>query len=325
MTISNEKIIEAGKRVIRIEKEAIGLVENRIGGNFAKAVDIILNRKGRVIVTGMGKSGAIGKKISSTLSSTGTTSLFLHPAEGVHGDLGMVLKDDVILAISKSGETAELIHLMPAFRRLDIPMIAMTGNPKSTLARYSAVVLDISVKEEACPNDLAPTASTTVTLALGDALAVALLEAKGFSAEDFALLHPSGSLGKKLLMRVADLMETGDMLPYCRETDIMHKAILEMAHKRGICPVVDENMALLGVITTGDLNRLVERMENFFSVPVVQVMNREPKFIYDDDLATIAYNEMQKHNIIALPVLNNNDRLVGIIHLHDLMREGIIA
>ncbi len=325
MIMENKKIIEAGRRVIRIEKEAIGEVENRIGDNFARAVNIILNRQGRVIVTGMGKSGAIGKKISSTLSSTGTTSLFLHPAEGVHGDLGMVLKDDVILAISKSGETAELIHLLPAFRRLDIPMISMTGNPKSTLARYSSVILDISVKEEACPNDLAPTASTTVTLALGDALAVALLEAKGFSAEDFALLHPSGTLGKKLLMRVNDLMETGDMLPYCRETDMMQKAVLEMAHKRGICPVVNENMSLLGVITTGDLNRLVEKTQNFFDIPVVEVMNPDPKFIYADDLATIAYNEMQKFNIIALPVLDEEDRLTGVIHLHDLMREGIMA
>ena len=317
------KIIETGRKVIRIEKEAVAAAEARIGENFAKAVELIVQSNGRVIVTGMGKSGAIGKKIASTLASTGTTASFMHPAEGIHGDLGMILKTDVVLAISKSGETDELIHLLPSFRRLEVPLIAMTGNKKSTLARYSNAVLDISVKEEACPNDLAPTASTTVTLAVGDALAVALLESRGFSAEDFAMLHPGGALGKKLLMRVSDIMESGELLPFCKPFDQMRTAILEMAHKRGICPVIDENQKLLGVLTTGDLNRLIEKTNNFSSIPAADVMNREPKFVFKDDLASIAYREMEKYRIISMPVLDKESRLCGIIHLHDLMREGI--
>ncbi|NOX89256.1 MAG: KpsF/GutQ family sugar-phosphate isomerase [Calditrichaeota bacterium] len=323
--MNSEQIIKIGKRVIQIEAQALKSLHERIDENFAKAVDLILHCKGRVIVTGMGKSGAVGRKISSTLASTGTTSAFLHPAEGIHGDLGMVHKDDVIIAISKSGETSELVHLLPSFRRLDVPLIAMTARKDSTLARYAAVWLDIDVKEEACPNDLAPTASTTVTLALGDALAIALLEARGFSAEDFALLHPGGTLGKKLLMRVSDLMESGDNLPYCFEEDNMQKAIMEMAHKRGICPVVDRELHLIGVITTGDLNRLIEKTEHIFHIPVTDVMNLNPKFIYKTDLATIAYKEMEKYRIIALPVLDENEKLVGVIHLHDLMQEGITA
>jgi len=241
----------------------------------------------------------------------------------VHGDLGMVHKDDVIIAISKSGETEEIIHLLPSFRRLEVPIIALTGNKQSTLSRYARVHLDISVKEEACPNDLAPTASTTATLVMGDALAVALLEARGFSADDFALLHPSGTLGKKLLMRVSDLMEEGDRLPFCKPQDLMRKAILEMAHKRGICPIVDDDMHLIGVVTTGDLNRLIEKTENFSQIPVNEVMNVNPKLIHEDDLATIAYNVMEKYRIIAMPVLNSEEKLVGVVHLHDLMQEGI--
>jgi len=321
--METKAIIEIGRKVIRIEKEAIEAVEKRIGGNFAKAVDLISASTGRVIVTGMGKSGAIGKKIASTLASTGTTASFMHPAEGIHGDLGMILKTDVVIAISKSGETEEINHLLPSFRRLNVPLIAMTGNKESTLARYSKTVLDISVKEEACPNDLAPTASTTVTLAMGDALAVALLESKGFSADDFALLHPGGSLGKKLLLRVGDLMESGDLLPFCKPQDAMRVAILEMAHKRGICPIVDDKMHLLGILTTGDLNRLIEKTDNFSSLPVEEVMNRNPKYIYLDDLALIAYQEMEKHRVISMPVLDREGQLIGIIHLHDLMREGI--
>jgi arabinose-5-phosphate isomerase len=316
-------IIESGKRVIRIEKEAIAAVEERIGENFAKAVQLILDRPGRVIVTGMGKSGAIGKKVSATFASTGTTSAFLHPAEGVHGDLGMVHKNDIVLAISKSGETSEIIHLLPSFRRLNVPLIAMTGNKASTIARYADVSLDISVEQEACPNDLAPTASTTVSLVIGDALAVALLEARGFSVDDFALLHPGGSLGKKLLIRVSDLMEKDHLLPYCHADDLMRVAVIEMAQKRGICPVVDKEMKLIGVLTTGDLNRLIEKTENFMNIPVLQVMNRSPKSINKDDLASIAYQAMEKFRIISMPVLDEQKKLIGVIHLHDIMQEGI--
>ncbi len=316
-------IIESGKRVIRIEKEALAAVEERIGENFAKAVQFILDRPGRVIVTGMGKSGAIGKKISATFASTGTTSAFLHPAEGVHGDLGIVHKNDIVLAISKSGETSEIIHLLPSFRRLNLPLIAMTGNKDSTISRYADVSLDISVEQEACPNDLAPTASTTVSLVIGDALAVALLEARGFSANDFALLHPGGSLGKKLLLRVSDLMEKDNLLPYCHIDDLMRVAVMEMAQKRGICPVVDKEMKLIGVLTTGDLNRLIEKTENFMNIPVSQVMNKSPKSIYKDDLASIAYQAMEKYRIISMPVLDEQKKLIGVIHLHDIMQEGI--
>lgn len=318
-----KSIIASGKRVIRIEKEAIAAVEERIGDNFAKAVQLIQKRPGRVIVTGMGKSGAIGRKISATFASTGTTSAFLHPAEGVHGDLGMVHKNDIVLAISKSGETTEIINLLPAFRRLNVPLIAMTGNIDSTISHYAAVSLDISVKQEACPNDLAPTASTTVTLVIGDALAIALLESRGFSADDFALLHPGGALGKKLLIRVSDLMAKNELLPFCYTEDLMRTAVMEMAQKRGICPVIDKEKHLIGVITTGDLNRLIQKTENFLNIPVTEVMNISPKSIDEDDLASIAYHEMEKYRIIAMPVLDEQKRLIGVIHLHDIMQEGI--
>ncbi len=318
-------ILESAKRVIRIEREALHEMENRIGSNFENAVKCILKSEGRVIVTGMGKSGAIAKKMVSTFASTGTTSYFLHPAEGLHGDLGMVHKNDVVIAISKSGETEELLLILPALKRLDIPIIAMTGNKQSTLARNSEINLDISVKEEACPHDLAPTASTTITLVMGDALAVALLETRGFSADDFALLHPGGSLGKKLLLRVSDIMEDGDKLPFCFVEDRMRKAVLEMAHKRGICPVVNSDMKLQGVLTTGDLNRLIEINDQFMTIPVNEVMNKSPKLIKEGTLAVLAYKEMEKNRIIAMPVVNDQDKLLGIIHLHDLMEAGISA
>ncbi|MEJ2545156.1 MAG: KpsF/GutQ family sugar-phosphate isomerase [Calditrichaceae bacterium] len=321
--MAKNNIIEAGKRVIRVEKEAIAAIEERIDKNFAKAVKLILDRPGRVIVTGIGKSGAIGKKISATFASTGTTSAFLHPAEGVHGDLGMVHKNDIVLAISKSGETSEIIHLLPSFRRLNVPLIALTGNKNSTISQYADVSLDISVEQEACPNDLAPTASTTVSLVIGDALAVALLEARGFSEDDFALLHPGGSLGKKLLLRVSDLMEKDNRLPFCHEDDLMRVAVIEMAQKRGICPVVDHDMKLIGVLTTGDLNRLIEKTEDFMNISVNEVMNRSPKSIDKDDLASIAYQAMEKYRIISMPVLNEQKNLIGVIHLHDIMQEGI--
>ncbi|MBD3223745.1 MAG: KpsF/GutQ family sugar-phosphate isomerase [Caldithrix sp.] len=321
--MNNKDIIAIGKRVISIENDAIVALQKRIGNDFARAVKTLMDCRGRVIVTGMGKSGAIGRKIASTLASTGTNATFLHPAEGMHGDLGMVHKNDVILAISKSGETIELSHLLPSFRRLNVPIIAMTGNRKSTLGRYANVIIDISVQAEACPNDLAPTASTTVTLVMGDALAVSLLESKGFSAEDFALLHPGGTLGKKLLMRVQDLMEDDDRLPFCFEDDLMKVAVMEMAHKRGICPVIDGENHLIGVITTGDLNRLIEKTEHFMIVPVKEVMNPQPKYMLEQDLAILAYNKMEEHRIIAMPVVNKQNKLVGVIHLHDLMQEGI--
>lgn len=318
-------ILNAAKQVIRIEQAALKDLEERIGENFEKAARLILESKGRVIVTGIGKSGAIAKKMASTFTSTGTTSYFLHPAEGLHGDLGMVHKNDVLIAISKSGETDEILHILPTLNRLGVPIIAMTGNKNSTLAENARYILDISVTEEACPHDLAPTASTTVTLVLGDALAIALLEARGFSTNDFALIHPGGSLGRKLLLRVTDIMEKGDKLPFCYPGDLMRKAVMEMAHKRGICPVVDKEMLLIGVLTTGDLNRLIETNDQFMTIRVSDVMNSNPKYIEKDKLAVSAYQEMEKHRIIAMPVVDKNKRLLGIVHLHDLMQKGISA
>ncbi len=315
-------IVESAKKVIRIERESLKALEDRIGDNFEKAARLILESDGRVIITGMGKSGHIGKKMAATLASTGTTSYFLHPAEGLHGDLGMIQRNDVVIAISKSGETEELLHILPTIRRLDVPVIAMTGNRDSTLARNALVCLDISVKEEACPHDLAPTSSTTVTLVMGDALAIALLEARGFTPDDFALLHPGGSLGKKLLLKVKDIMESDAKLPFCHPDDPMRVAVMEMAHKRGICPVVDEQRQLLGVVTTGDLNRLLEVKEVFFDIPVRKVMNSNPKWIDENELAVLAYQNMEKYKIIAMPVLRDG-MLVGVIHLHDLMQEGL--
>ncbi len=315
--------IEAGKKVIRIEAEAVAALENRIDENFARAVDLIYNSKGRVIVTGLGKSGAIARKIAATLTSTGTSAYFLHAAEGAHGDLGMVHRDDIVICISKSGETDELFNLMPVFKKLGIKIVAMTGKMNSTLAKNADVILDISVKEEACPNDLAPTASTTATLAMGDALAVALLEKHGFTREDFALFHPGGSLGKKLLVTVDNLMETGEGMAFCSPDETMKTVTIEMAHKRGICPIVDKAMRVLGVVTTGDLNRLVEQTEKFFKYRAEEVMNRNPKCIESGTLAAVALKKMEETRIIAMPVVDTDNKLIGIVHLHDILTAGI--
>lgn len=321
--IDSSEILEVGKKVIGIETEALKDLKDRLDESFVNAVNLIYKSKGRVIVTGLGKSGAIAKKISSTLTSTGTTSYFLHAAEGSHGDLGMVHRDDVVICISKSGETEEIFNLLSVFKTLKVPIIGMTGNQNSSLAKYSDVVLDISVKEEACPHDLAPTSSTTATLAVGDALAIALLECRQFSKEDFALIHPGGSLGKKLLLKVNDIMETGEQLPFCTVNEDMKKVTIEMAHKRGICPIIDDNFFVKGVITTGDLNRLVEKTENFFHVLAKDVMNVDPKTVETDTLAVLALHTMEDHGIISLPVVDNKNKLKGVIHLHDILKAGI--
>lgn len=321
--IDSKKILEVGKRVIKIETEALNDLNSRLDDSFVNAVNLIYNSKGRVIVTGLGKSGAVARKISSTLTSTGTTSYFLHAAEGSHGDLGMVHRDDVVICISKSGETEEIFNLINVFKTLNVPIIALTGNQNSSLARYSNVVLNIGVKEEACPHDLAPTSSTTTTLAMGDALAIALLECRQFSKEDFALIHPGGTLGKKLFIKVKDLMETGEQLPFCTVNEDMKKVTMEMAQKRGICPIVDDSFCVVGVITTGDLNRLVERMENFFHVLSKDVMNPNPKTVELDMLAILAFQKMEENGIIALPVVDKNGKLTGVIHLHDILKSGI--
>jgi arabinose-5-phosphate isomerase len=320
---NSEKSIRAGKKVINIERKAISLLEERIDENFARAIDLIYESRGRVIVTGLGKSGVIGRKITATLTSTGTASYFLHAAEGAHGDLGMVTREDIIICISKSGETEELYGLLPVFKKLEIPIIAFTGEPESTLGLAAAVILDISVKEEACPHGLAPTTSTTAMLVMGDALAVALLEKRNFSKEDYAFFHPGGSLGKKLLMTVDDLMEKDVKLPSCRENDNMRTATIEMSHKRGICPVVNEQFQVLGVVTTGDLNRLIEHEEQFFHLEVGQVMTKNPKLIQSGTLASEALKQMEEYHVIAMPVIDDTKTLLGVVHLHDILDVGI--
>jgi len=310
-------------RVIDQEIEAIKILKSHLDGHFQEAIDLILSRSGRVIVTGLGKSGAIGRKLAATLASTGTASYFLHASEGIHGDLGIVHKDDVIICLSKSGNTEELNFLLPVFKKLNVPIISITSNPNSVLAKHSHVLLNIGVKEEACPHDLSPTSSTTAMMVLGDALAIALLERQQFTAEDFAFLHPAGSLGKRLLMHVDDIMEKGEDIPTVPLNAKMKQVVLEMAAKRGICMIVDDHMRVLGVVTTGDLNRLVEKTEQFFDIPVMDVMTKNPKKILSNTLAYTAYRKMEEFRIIAMPVVDEKNILCGVIHLHDIMRAGI--
>ncbi len=313
-------IIARGRRVILMEQAALARTAERIGPTFADAVALIANAKGRTIVAGIGKSGLIGRKIAATLTSTGTPATFLHPTESVHGDLGIVGMHDVAILISKSGETDELLPLLEQLQRLGVGVIAITGETDSTLARSADVALDASVEEEACPHDLAPTTSTTVTLALGDALAVALLEVKGFRREDFARLHPGGSLGRKLLTKVSDVM-LADGLPVLGSTATMREAVVLLAEKRGIV-LVEEQGKLLGLLTTGDLTRLMEHEQNVFTVPVEQVMVRTPKTARADELGSAVVFRMEQHGIIAMPVLAEDGTIVGVVHLHDLMRAG---
>jgi arabinose-5-phosphate isomerase len=321
--MTRQEIVERGRRVLRLETEALGEAERRIGDEFARAVECIARSEGRVIVAGVGKSGLVGRKIAATLTSTGTPATFLHPADSVHGDLGIVGESDVAILISKSGESAELLGLLDHLKRLGVSTIALTGNAKSTLARHSDVALDGWVKEEACPHDLAPTTSTTVALALGDALAIALLEEKGFDADDFARLHPGGSIGKRLLTRVSDVMITDD-LPVLPQSATMRDAVVQLAERRGIAVITGKDDTVAGVITTGDLSRLMEREENVFPISVVKVMNAKPKVAQADELGSAVVYRMETHGIIAMPVLDGQNRIVGVIHLHDLMRAGVV-
>jgi arabinose-5-phosphate isomerase len=284
-------------------------------------VGLLAAASGRVIVAGIGKSGLIGRKIAATLTSTGTPAAFLHPVESVHGDLGIVGANDVAILLSKSGETSEVLGLLDALRREGVRVVGITGAPDSTLARNSDVHLDGWVREEACPHDLAPTTSTTVALALGDALAVALLEVKGFKREDFARLHPGGALGRKLLTRVSDVMVT-DKLPTLPRTATMREAIIELAEKRGLVAVTDGDRRLAGVLTTGDLTRLMERQADIMPVPVERVMTTSPQTARADELGSAVVYRMEQRGIIAMPVLDANGVLVGVVHLHDLMRAG---
>ncbi len=303
---------------------AVAALAPRIGLGFQRAVRTILATRGRVIVTGMGKSGLVGQKIAATLTSTGTPAFFLHPVEALHGDLGIVEEDGVVLLLSKSGETEELSTLVAAFKRLGVPIIGILGRPDSPLGKACDIILDVSVEEEACPHDLTPTTSTTAALAMGDALSLALLKERKFSPEDFALLHPAGNLGKRLTLRVRDLMLTGKDLPITPLRATMKDAILEMTAKRGITSIVDGKGKLVGVVTDGDLRRLVEKCGEVFSIPVAEVMNRTPKTISSEELAAGAVRLLEKHRITALIVADPHRKPIGIIHLHDIMRAGVI-
>ncbi len=319
-------ILEEAKKVIRIEAEALLALADAINGAFEEAVRLILASKGRVVVTGMGKSGLIGQKIASTMASTGTPAFFLHPAEGIHGDLGMIMKGDVVIAISNSGETEEVVRILPIIKRLGASLVAMTGNASSTLAKAGDVFLDISVREEACPLGLAPTASTTATLAMGDALAVALLLERGFNAEDFALFHPGGALGKKLILRVEDLMHKGDATPLVPAGMLMREALFVITAKGlGITGVTDDDGALIGVITDGDLRRALEKGTDILGMAAGELMSRNPKRIGRTELAAKALQRMEEFSITSLFVFDDDreTRPVGVIHLHDLLKAGI--
>jgi len=314
--------VERGRRVLRMEREALEDVERHLDASFSAAVDLLMACKGRVIVAGVGKSGLIGRKIAATLTSTGTPATFLHPVESVHGDLGLVGPSDVGILISKSGETEELFPLLEQLKRLGVRIIAIAGARDSTLARHADVVLDTRVREEACPHDLAPTTSTTAALAMGDALAVTLLEHKGFRREDFARLHPGGSLGRRLLTRVCDVMVT-DKLPALEQGAMMRDAVMMLAERRGTVAIVNDAGQVVGVVTAGDLTRLMERENDVFAVPVDRVMNRQPKTARAEELGSAVVYRMETFGIMAMPVLDGDDRMVGMIHLHDLMRAGI--
>ncbi len=316
--------IERGKEVIRIEAEAVNALADRLDDQFAQAVNLLKNSKGRVIVTGMGKSGIIGQKIASMLNSIGTPSFFLHPAEGVHGEMGAVLREDIVIAISKSGNTEELVRLIPMFKRLGVSMIAMTGNSDSQLAKRSDVVLDIGVKSEACAYDLVPTTSTTVTLVMGDALALALFDAKGISAEDFVQYHPGGAIGQRHLLIVDELMHSGEELPKVSEDTVLSDTILEMTIKRlGVSCVTNDFEQLVGIITDGDLRRLLEKKQALWDLTAKDVMTKSPKTIQKGTLAAKALHMMETYSITQLIVMNDDNLPLGVVHLHDLLKAEI--
>jgi arabinose-5-phosphate isomerase len=323
--MKNKKdIIRKAKEVVKKEANELLALQKRIGNDFVQAVEAMYHCKGKVIVSGIGKSGIIGRKIAATLSSTGTPAFHLHPTEGVHGDVGLVTKDDIIIAISKSGETEELSRLLPSLRKIGVFIISFTGNLESTLAKQSDVVLDISVHEEACPYNLVPTTSTAVTLALGDALALCLLHLKNLKPKDFALFHPGGNIGKRLLTKVEDVMLTGSYIPIVPLKARMKETILEMTSKRGITTVVDTKGRIKGVITDGDLRRLLEKRSDIFSLSAREIMTRKPRTTSKDELAITAVKTMETYGITSMPVVNSAKKPIGIIHLHDLMRLGIV-
>ena len=318
-------LADRAARVLAIEAAGILGLREKLDANFARAVEILRGTRGKVVVTGMGKSGLIGRKIAATLASTGTAAFFLHPAEGIHGDVGMINRSDAAIVLSNSGETEEVLRLLPAFKRMGLPLIVLTGSPASTLARHADAVLDVGVREEACPLGLAPTASTTAALAMGDALAVVLFEEKGFSAEDFARLHPGGALGRKLLT-VADLMHTGEAIPLVEKGTLLKDALFTISAKRlGVTGVLDGDGCLTGIITDGDVRRAMARGTDIFTATAGEVMTASPKRIAPTELAAAALRKMEEHAITSLLVCDPAEprRLIGIVHIHDLLKAGV--
>jgi arabinose-5-phosphate isomerase len=328
VSATHEELLAAGRRVVRTEADALAQLEPRLDASFVRACRLVAEARGRVLVSGVGKSGHIARKIAATLTSTGTPAAFLHPLEALHGDLGIVGPEDVALFVSKSGDTSETGGLVEHLLRRAVPIVAILGRPRGELARHAAVVLDASVAEEAWPTsgetaDLLPTASTTAALALGDALAVGVLHLKGFRAADFAALHPGGALGRKLSVRVADVM-VSEAYPRLGEGTTIKQAIAPLAHMRGTVPIVNDRRRLVGVLTAGDLTRLMEREADFLSVSVSDVMTRDPKTATPDELGSAAASRMEAHGVMALPVVEEDGSLVGVVHLHDLMRAGAV-
>ncbi|HLU61566.1 MAG TPA: KpsF/GutQ family sugar-phosphate isomerase [Gammaproteobacteria bacterium] len=323
--MSDRNYIQHGRMVVTIEAEAVAALAGRIDEKFARACELCMACRGRIVVVGMGKSGHIGSKIAATLASTGTPAFFVHPGEASHGDLGMITGEDVVLAISNSGETSEILTIVPLLKRLGVPLISLTGKPESTLARSADVNLDVSVAKEACPLNLAPTASTTATLAMGDALAVALLEARGFTVEDFARSHPGGSLGRRLLLHVSDLMHTGDAIPRVAPDVLLSEALVEMSRKGlGMTAIVDAGDKVLGIFTDGDLRRTLDRRLDIHAATVSSAMTPAPRTIRAEELAAEALKMMDQHKINALLVVDDNERLIGALNMHDLLRAGIV-
>ncbi len=324
---SADAMLAEARRVLAIESEALALAGQRLGAGFVEAVELIHERvaegHGRAVVSGIGKSGIVGRKIAATLTSTGTPAVFLHPVEGLHGDLGILGPDDVAILLSKSGATQELLGLMEYLTRLGVPFVALTGGGDSELSRHAAVTIDCSVVEEACPMDLAPTSSTAVAMGVGDALAVVLLLRKGFREADFARLHPGGTLGRRLSTYVDDVMVADDYPAVAPDT-AMRDCIVPFAQMRGTVPVVDHSGRLLGVVTTGDLARLMQRDPEFLDVPVERVMTKEPKTIRLGELASAAAHVMEEHGVMALPVVDGDHQVRGVVHLHDLMRAKVV-
>ncbi|HYE37905.1 KpsF/GutQ family sugar-phosphate isomerase [Methylocaldum sp.] len=324
-TYDEQSLRRAGLKVVQTEAEAVAALAGRIDRHFAAACELMLVCKGRIVVTGMGKSGHIGGKIAATLASTGTPAFFVHPGEASHGDLGMITAHDVVLALSNSGETHEILTILHLIKRLDVPLIGITGNSGSTLARQSQVHIDTAVKEEACPLGLAPTSSTTAMLAMGDALAVALLEARGFTREDFAFAHPGGSLGRRLLIRVRDVMHAGPEVPAVQEMALVRDAVLEMtAKKLGMTAVVDNDRRVLGIFTDGDLRRLFEKAGDIHTTPIKEVMTRHCTKVSAELLAAEAVRIMEEKRISALLVADEDNRLMGALNMHDLLRAGVV-